>query len=494
MANQISSKLFCFAVLKSNFGNLPLNRRIHSICQQNKFAVKMFTPLVCSNRTAVKETYTREKPHVNIGTIGHVDHGKTTLTSAITKVLGKKKLAKVMEYEDIDKAPEEKARGITINVAHLDYSTENRHYGHTDCPGHADYIKNMITGTSQMDGAILVVAATDGCMPQTKEHLLLAKQIGVKHLVVFVNKVDAADAEMIELVEMEIRETLNNMGFDGDNTPIVKGSALCALEETEPEIGEKSILALLDEVDRYIPEPTRDLDKPFYFAVEHIFSITGRGTVCTGKVERGKIKKGEPVEILGYNKHYKCTVNGCETYHKTLPEAQAGDQVGLLVKGVKREDVKRGMVIAKPGTVTQHDFFEAQLYLLTKDEGGTEAPLTDYTIAHLYSKTYDTVVNVRLPNLDEREMIMPGEDGSIIVRLYRPCVLEQGQRFTFRNQTSTIGTGVVTKILPNLCEEERIALGDGKKGLLKYEKRKAEKAIRDAERARKAAAKKAAST
>lgn len=289
-----------------------------------------------------KKVYERTKPHCNVGTIGHVDHGKTTLTAAITKVLADAKLAKARKYQDIDNAPEEKARGITINVAHIEYQTENRHYGHTDCPGHADYIKNMITGAAQMDGAIMVVAATDGVMPQTREHLLLAKQIGVTHIVVFINKVDAADKEMVELVEMEIRELLTEMGFDGESVPIVPGSALCALEGKNPEIGKEAILKLLQEVDNYIPTPVRELDKPFLLPVEHTYSIAGRGTVVTGRLERGVLKKGAECEFVGYNKVLKSTVTGVEMFHQILEEAQAGDQLGALIRGLKRDDVKRG--------------------------------------------------------------------------------------------------------------------------------------------------------
>lgn len=291
-----------------------------------------------------KKVFERTKPHCNVGTIGHVDHGKTTLTAAITKVLADAKLAKARKYQEIDNAPEEKARGITINVAHIEYQTENRHYGHTDCPGHADYIKNMITGAAQMDGAIMVVAATDGVMPQTREHLLLAKQIGVKHIVVFINKVDAADTEMVELVEMEVRELLSEMGFDGDNIPIVAGSALCALDGKNPEIGKDAILKLLQEVDNYIPTPVRDLDKPFLLPVEHTYSIAGRGTVVTGRLERGVLKKGVECEFVGYNKVLKSTVTGVEMFHQILEEAQAGDQLGALVRGLKRDNIKRGNV------------------------------------------------------------------------------------------------------------------------------------------------------
>lgn len=321
---------------------------------------------------AAKKVYQREKPHCNIGTIGHVDHGKTTLTAAITKVLAENKLAAAKKYEDIDNAPEEQARGITINVAHVEYATANRHYGHTDCPGHADYIKNMITGTSQMDGAILVVAATDGAMPQTREHLLLAKQIGIEHIVVFLNKADAADKEMLELVEMELRELLTEHGYNGDEVPIVTGSALCALEGKEPEIGRDAVMKLLDTVDSYIPTPIRELDKPFLMPIENVYSIPGRGTVVTGRLNRGVIKKGMECEIVGYNKFFKTTITGIEMFHKILEEAQAGDQLGALIRGVKREEVRRGMALCKPGTIKQHDHFEVQVYVLKKEEGGRD--------------------------------------------------------------------------------------------------------------------------
>nr|CAH7722086.1 unnamed protein product [Callosobruchus chinensis] len=354
-----------------------------------------------------KKVFERNKPHCNVGTIGHVDHGKTTLTAAITKVLADQKLAKLRQYADIDNAPEEKARGITINVAHIEYQTENRHYGHTDCPGHADYIKNMITGAAQMDGAILVVAATDGVMPQTREHLLLAKQIGVKHVVIFINKVDAADKEMVELVEMEIRELLTEMGFDGEHIPIVAGSALCALEGKSPEIGSEAILKLLKEVDSYIPTPVRELDKPFLLPVEHTYSIPGRGTVVTGRLERGVVKKGMECEFVGYNKTLKSTVTGVEMFHQILEEAQAGDQVGALVRGLKRDDIKRGMVMAKPGTVKSHDHIESQVYILSKEEGGRPKPFTSYIQLQMFCRTWDCPVQVTLP---DKEMVMPGED------------------------------------------------------------------------------------
>ncbi|XP_070390361.1 elongation factor Tu 2 [Dermacentor albipictus] len=399
-----------------------------------------------------KKVFQREKPHCNIGTIGHVDHGKTTLTAAITKVLADEKLAAAKKYEEIDNAPEEQARGITINVAHVEYATKNRHYSHTDCPGHADYIKNMITGTSQMDGAILVVAATDGAMPQTREHLLLAKQIGIEHIVVFLNKADAADKEMLELVEMELRELLTEYGFNGDGVPVVTGSALYALEGKEPELGRDAVIKLLETVDNHIPTPARDLDKPFLLPIESVHSIPGRGTVVTGRLERGTLKKGMECEILGYNKYFKTAVTGIETYHKILEEAQAGDQLGALVRGVKRDEIRRGMALCKPGTINQHDHFEAQVYVLKKEEGGREKPIIKYYQSTMYSRTFDCAARVFF---EGRDMVMPGEDAKLEVRLHKPMALEQGQRFTFREGRVTAGTGVITKVLSNLTEDER---------------------------------------
>jgi len=413
---------------------------------------------------AEKKVFQRSKPHCNVGTIGHVDHGKTTLTAAITRVLSEKELAESKEYSDIDNAPEEKARGITINVAHIEYQTENRHYGHTDCPGHADYIKNMITGTSQMDGAILVVAATDGVMPQTREHLLLSKQIGINHIVVFINKIDAADQEMVELVEMEIRELMTEMGYDGDNVPVVKGSALCALDGKSPEIGEEAVLKLLEEVDKHIPTPIRDLDKPFLMPVESVYSIPGRGTVVTGRLERGTVKKGNECEFHGYNKHFKSTITGIEMFHQILDEAQAGDQMGALVRGIKREEIRRGMVMCKPGTVKSNDQIEAQVYILTKEEGGRTKPFTSYFQLMMFSRTWDCSAQVLIPGKD---MVMPGEDAKLHLKLLKPMVLEQGQRFTLRDGCLTLGTGVVTKVLPSLTEDERMQLQEGKKARAK---------------------------
>lgn len=433
-----------------------------------------FLAPILNNKTSVrnfaaeKKVFERTKPHCNVGTIGHVDHGKTTLTAAITRVLADKKLAESKKYNEIDNAPEEKARGITINVAHIEYQTENRHYGHTDCPGHADYIKNMITGTAQMDGAILVVAATDGAMPQTREHLLLAKQIGINHIVVFINKVDAADQEMVDLVEMEIRELMTEMGYDGDNVPVVKGSALCALEGKNPEIGADAVMKLLAEVDKFIPTPVRELDKPFLLPVENVYSIPGRGTVVTGRLERGIVKKGAECEFVGYNKVLKSTVTGVEMFHQILEEAHAGDQLGALVRGIKRDEIKRGMVMCKPGTVKAHDQVEAQVYILSKDEGGRSKPFMNYIQLQMFSRTWDCAAQVIIP---EKEMIMPGEDTKLCLRLIRPMVLEQGQRFTLRDGNLTLGTGVVTKVLATLSETERLELLEGKKAREKKAKK-----------------------
>jgi len=419
---------------------------------------------------AEKKVYQRDKPHCNVGTIGHVDHGKTTLTAAITTVLAEKELATVKKYDEIDNAPEERQRGITINVAHVEYATDNRHYSHTDCPGHADYIKNMITGTAQMDGAILVVSATDGVMPQTREHLLLSKQIGIQHIIIFVNKVDAADAEMIELVEMEIRELLSEMGFDGDNAPVIKGSALMALEGKNPEIGINAIMELLKAVDEKIPTPVRDLDKPFMMPVENVYSIAGRGTVVTGRLERGVLKKGNECEIVGYGKSVKTTVTGVEMFHKILEEAQAGDQLGALIRGTKRDDVRRGMVLVKPGSVKMHDNIQAQVYVLSKEEGGRSRPFTSLVQMQMYSKTWDCPVQV---TINGKDMVMPGEDTALTLKLFKPMAMEKGQRFTLRDGVTTLGTGVITDYLPNLTEDARQLLLEGRKGIEKRAKKAA---------------------
>ncbi|XP_066577992.1 elongation factor Tu, mitochondrial [Amia ocellicauda] len=400
-----------------------------------------------------KRVFARDKPHVNIGTIGHVDHGKTTLTAAITKVLADAGGARYKKYEDIDNAPEEKARGITINASHVEYSTANRHYAHTDCPGHADYVKNMITGTAQLDGCILVVAATDGQMPQTREHLLLARQIGVEHVVVFVNKADAVgDAELTMLVEIEVRELLTEFGYDGDNTPVIIGSALCALENREPELGVNSIMKLLEVIDTYIPLPKRELDKPFLLPIESVFSIPGRGTVVTGTLERGVIKKGDDCEFVGHNRSFKSVVTGIEMFHQSLDRAEAGDNLGALVRGLKREDVRRGMVMSKPGSIQPHQRVKAQVYVLSKEEGGRHKPFVSNFMPVMFSLTWDMACHISLPS--DKEMVMPGEDTSLTLTLRHPMVLETGQRFTLRDGNKTIGTGLVTEILPTPRQEE----------------------------------------
>ncbi|KAJ3187073.1 translation elongation factor Tu [Gaertneriomyces sp. JEL0708] len=400
-------------------------------------------------------TFNREKPHVNIGTIGHVDHGKTTLTAAITKVLAQHGGADFRDYASIDKAPEERARGITISSTHVEYETANRHYAHVDCPGHADYIKNMITGAAQMDGAIILVSATDGQMPQTREHLLLAKQVGVERLVVFINKVDAVDdKEMLELVEMEMRDLLSEYGFNGEEVPIVAGSALCALEGREPEIGEKAILKLMEAVDEYIPTPIRDLEKPFLMPIEDVFSIAGRGTVATGSVERGFITKGAEVELVGYGETLKTTITGVEMFHKELDRAEAGDNAGLLLRGLKRDQLRRGMVIAKPGTITPHQKFMAQMYILTKEEGGRHTPFHENYKPQLYARTLDVTATLKWPdtetgtaNRNEGKMISPGDNLELLLELAAPVAVDEGLRFTVREGGKTVGTGIVTKVL-----------------------------------------------
>ncbi|XP_032688420.1 elongation factor Tu, mitochondrial-like [Odontomachus brunneus] len=466
----VSAKMTLNSVLKQTLKQIVFTRQLPKY-QSYQLTSQIFLPNVSSQRFyAEKKVFSRVKPHCNVGTIGHVDHGKTTLTAAITKVLAEKELATAKQYSEIDNAPEEKARGITINVAHIEYQTENRHYGHTDCPGHADYIKNMITGTAQMDGAILVVAATDGTMPQTREHLLLAKQIGISHIIVFINKVDAADAEMVELVEIEIRELLSEMGYDGDNIPILKGSALCALEGKNPEIGSQAIMQLLDKVDSYIPTPERDLDKPFLMPVENVYSIPGRGTVVTGRLERGKIKKGMDCEFHGYNKSYKSVITGVEMFHQILEEAHAGDQLGALVRGVKRDDIRRGMIMGKPGTLKVHDHLEAQIYLLSKEEGGRKKPIANLIQMQMFSKTWDIAAQCTI--IGGKEMAMPGEDCTLELKLLKPMVCEKGQRFTLRDGTLTLGTGVITNTLKRLSDEERTSLLESKKQREKKEKQK----------------------
>ena len=392
-----------------------------------------------------KEKFERTKPHCNIGTIGHVDHGKTTLTAAITKVLAEAGNAEFKDYANIDAAPEERERGITISTAHVEYETEKRHYAHVDCPGHADYVKNMITGAAQMDGAILVVSASDGPMPQTREHILLARQVGVPQLVVFMNKVDQVDdEELLELVEMEIRELLSSYEFDGDNIPIVKGSALSALEGKDDAIGKEAIMQLMSSVDEHIPQPERDIDMPFLMPVEDVFSISGRGTVVTGRVERGVINVGEEVEIVGIKETEKTTVTGVEMFRKLLDRGQAGDNIGALLRGTKREDVVRGQVLAAPGTITPHTVFEGEVYILKKDEGGRHTPFFDNYRPQFYFRTTDVTGIVKLP--EGTEMVMPGDNVSITVELISPIAMDEGLRFAIREGGRTVGAGIVSKI------------------------------------------------
>ncbi|KAH8835795.1 P-loop containing nucleoside triphosphate hydrolase protein [Flagelloscypha sp. PMI_526] len=412
-------------------------------------------------------TFSRDKPHMNIGTIGHVDHGKTTLTAAITKVLAESGGAEFTDYNQIDKAPEEKARGITINASHVEYESANRHYGHIDCPGHADYIKNMITGAAQMDGSIIVVSATDGQMPQTREHLLLARQVGVQKLVVFVNKVDMIDdPEMLELVDMEIRDLLSTYNFDGEGTPIVMGSALCALEGKNDEIGRNKILELVQACDDWLDMPERDLEKPFLMPVEDVFSISGRGTVATGRVERGTALKGTEVEIIGLGSSMKTTLTGIEMFHKELDRAEAGDNMGALLRGLKREQIKRGQVIAIPGSIKAHQKFLAQVYVLTKDEGGRYNPFTYHYRPQIFVRTADVTTTLEwpagTPDIEEkmvctaaalflthfnRPQVMPGDNIEIICNLHQSIALDKGTRFTVREGGKTIGTGIVTELL-----------------------------------------------
>ncbi len=392
-----------------------------------------------------KAKFERNKPHCNIGTIGHVDHGKTSLTAAITKVLAETGGATFTAYDQIDKAPEEKARGITISTAHVEYETANRHYAHVDCPGHADYVKNMITGAAQMDGAILVVSAADGPMPQTREHILLARQVGVPALVVFMNKIDMVDdPELVELVEMELRELLTSYNFPGDDIPIVKGSALCALDGKQPELGHDAILELMKAVDAYIPQPERAMDRPFLMPIEDVFSISGRGTVVTGRVERGIVRVGEEVEIVGIKPTVKTVVTGVEMFRKLLDQGQAGDNIGALLRGTKREDVERGQVLAKPGSITPHTKFKAEAYILTKEEGGRHTPFFTNYRPQFYFRTTDVTGVVQLP--EGVEMVMPGDNVSMDVELIAPIAMDDGLRFAIREGGRTVGAGVVASI------------------------------------------------
>lgn len=393
-----------------------------------------------------KEKFDRSKPHINVGTIGHVDHGKTTLTAAMTKVLSEKYGGEARAYDQIDKAPEEKARGITIATAHVEYQTAGRHYAHVDCPGHADYVKNMITGAAQMDGAILVVSAADGPMPQTREHILLARQVGVPYIVVFLNKADMVDdKELLELVEMEVRDLLSKYDFPGDDTPIVVGSALKALEGDSSEIGVPAILKLAEVMDSYFPVPERAVDQPFLMPIEDVFSISGRGTVVTGRVERGIVKVGEEVEIVGLRPTQKTTCTGVEMFRKLLDEGQAGDNVGVLLRGTKREDVERGQVLAKPGTITPHTKFEAEVYVLSKEEGGRHTPFFKGYRPQFYFRTTDVTGEVKLP--DGVEMVMPGDNIQMVITLISPIAMEKGLKFAIREGGRTVGAGVVAKVI-----------------------------------------------
>ena len=393
-----------------------------------------------------KGKFERTKPHVNVGTIGHVDHGKTTLTAAITTILSKKFGGEAKAYDQIDAAPEEKARGITINTAHVEYETATRHYAHVDCPGHADYVKNMITGAAQMDGAILVCSAADGPMPQTREHILLARQVGVPYIIVFLNKCDMVDdEELLELVEMEVRELLSKYDFPGDDIPIIKGSALKALEGDQSDIGEPAIFRLADALDSYIPTPERAIDKPFLLPIEDVFSISGRGTVVTGRVERGIVKVGEEIEIVGIKATVKTTCTGVEMFRKLLDQGQAGDNVGVLLRGTKREDVERGQVLCKPGSITPHTHFTGEIYVLSKEEGGRHTPFFNNYRPQFYFRTTDVTGSIALP--EGTEMVMPGDNVSITVKLIAPIAMEEGLRFAIREGGRTVGAGVVAKII-----------------------------------------------
>ena len=393
-----------------------------------------------------KAKFERKKPHLNIGTIGHVDHGKTTLTAAITKVLEKSGKAKFLAYDQIDKAPEERERGVTINIAHVEYETDKRHYAHVDCPGHADYVKNMITGAAQMDGAILVVSAADGPMPQTREHILLARQVGVPAIVVFLNKADMVDdKELLDLVELEVRELLSKYKFPGDDTPVVIGSALKALEGDTSDMGEGAILKLMDAVDSFVQEPVRDIDRAFLMPVEDVFTISGRGTVVTGRVERGIVKVGEEIEIVGFKATQKTVATGVEMFRKLLDEGRAGDNIGVLLRGTKREEVERGQVLAKPGSITPHTHFNAEAYVLTKEEGGRHTPFFNGYRPQFYFRTTDVTGVVKLP--EGTEMVMPGDNINVVIELITPVAMDEGLKFAIREGGRTVGAGVVTKII-----------------------------------------------
>jgi len=417
---------------------------VNAICVGRQYCVKF--EFDGTERGMAKKKFERTKPHCNIGTIGHVDHGKTTLTAAITRVLSLSGGAEFTDYAEIDKAPEEKARGITINTAHVEYETTNRHYAHVDCPGHADYIKNMITGAAQMDGAILVVSAADGPMPQTREHILLARQVGVPAIVVYLNKVDQVDdEELLELVELEVRELLSSYEFPGDDIPIVKGSALAVLEDTDDETGQASILALMEAVDSYIPQPDRPVDLPFLMPIEDVFSISGRGTVVTGRIERGLVKVGDEIEIVGIKDTSKTVCTGVEMFRKLLDSGEAGDNVGCLLRGIGREDVERGQVLSKPGSITPHTNFKCECYILNKGEGGRHTPFFSNYRPQFYFRTTDVTGSVKLP--DGTEMVMPGDNIAMEVELIAPIAMDEGLRFAIREGGRTVGAGVVTSII-----------------------------------------------
>ncbi|KDN39453.1 translation elongation factor Tu [Tilletiaria anomala UBC 951] len=440
-----------FAATEQRFSERLLSRRNVAQAARSALPSSCFNNFVRTYAAEAGGKFVRSKPHMNIGTIGHVDHGKTTLTAAITKVLSETSgTGKFVDYSSIDKAPEEKARGITIATAHVEYETGNRHYAHVDCPGHADYIRNMITGAAQMDGAIIVVSATDGQMPQTREHLLLAKQVGIKKLVVFINKVDQVDdMEMLELVEMEMRDLLSTYSFDGENTPIVSGSALAALEGKTPEIGAEAVLKLMEATDSWLELPPRDMDKPFLMPVEDVFSISGRGTVVTGRVERGTITKGSEIEIVGLGSSIKTTLTGIEMFHKELDRGEAGDNMGALLRGIKREQIKRGQVLCAPGSIKPAKKFTAQIYILTKEEGGRYTPFTNNYRPQLFIRTSDVTVSLThppgTPDADEK-MVMPGDNVELCGELVHDIALEVGSRFTLREGGKTVGTGVITTI------------------------------------------------
>jgi len=429
------------------FGLRTTQKSLQWICLNNA------RPLSFTSQV-MKDTFVRDKPHLNVGTIGHVDHGKTTLTAAITKCLHESypELNAFKDYAKIDNAPEEQKRGITINASHVEYQTENRHYSHVDCPGHADYIKNMIAGTSTMDGGILVISAADGVMPQTREHIVLAKQIGIEHIVVFINKCDTVDDEMIELVEMEVREELSMYGYDGDEIPVIAGSALCEIENTQPELGRERILELIEAVDTNVPEPERNPDEPLFMSIETVYQIAGRGTVATGTVETGTAKKGERVDVLGYGRSHNTSITGMETYLKTLDMLYPGDNAGVLLKGLQRTDIRRGMVICKPGSIEPALKVRASIYILTKDEGGTGKPLKHMGQEMIFSRTFDCMAATNYDNPDQR--IMPGENGEMNLVFRTPMVIKKGDKFTIRSGKTTIGTGVITDLINDVTEKQ----------------------------------------